>query len=396
MGGVGGRSPPAKARCERARQRYLRTSEAKCVASSLPKREALPRATESPQHTTPTMILKPHALPPLVLFGPTASGKSRLALALARKLAPNTTTHIVNCDSLQLYTHLPILTAQPTPADKAETPHHLYAIAKPAERLSAGLYAEKATALLQHLQSKHPNDAVILCGGSGLYLRATLGGLTALPQPSRDAIQKVRQWQKEKLNLYELLQQRDPATAATLLPQDTHRIVRALEFFETCGTSLLKARKGIKQASSLIQPWLMTLTPCRKILYEAINARFERMLKQGAIEEVRALNADPSLPCESLCDIPHDIPQDSPWRGALGLREIEAYCKGELSWQAMVEQGQQRVRNYAKRQITWIRHQLSCEPQCQLSESVAEDLDGACQKVAQAWSKASCTSTPFV
>ena len=345
------------------------------------------------------------ARPPLVLFGPTASGKSRLALALAQKLKThNTTTHIVNCDSLQLYTHLPILTAQPTPADKAETPHHLYAIAKPAERLSAGLYAEKATTLLQHLQSKHPNDAVILCGGSGLYLRATLGGLTALPQPSRDAIQKVRQWQQEKLNLYELLQQRDPATAATLLPQDTHRIVRALEFFETCGTSLLKAREGIKQASSLIQPGvipgvipcLMTLNPCRKILYEAINARFERMLKQGAIEEVRALNADPSLSCDILHDIPQDIPQDISLRGALGLKEIEAYCKGELSRQAMVEQGQQRVRNYAKRQITWMRHQLSCEPQCQLSESVAEDLDGACQKVAQAWSKASCTSTPFV
>ena len=387
MGGVGGRSPPAKARCERARQRYLRTSEAKCVASSLPKREALPRATESPQHTTPTMIPKPHALPPLVLFGPTASGKSRLALALAQKLKThNTTTHIVNCDSLQLYTHLPILTAQPTPADKAETPHHLYAIAKPAERLSAGLYAEKATTLLQHLQSKHPNDAVILCGGSGLYLRATLGGLTALPQPSCDAIQKVRQWQQEKLNLYELLQQRDPATAATLLPQDTHRIVRALEFFETCGTSLLKAREGIKQPSLLKQPCLMTLNPCRKILYEAINARFERMLKQGAIEEVRALNADPSLSC------------DSPLHGALGLKEIEAYCKGELSRQAMVEQGQQRVRNYAKRQITWMRHQLPspAEPQREIRESVAEDLDGVCEKVAQAWSKASCTSTPFV
>ena len=357
---------------------------------------------------------------PLILFGPTASGKSRLALALARKLASNNTiTHIVNCDSLQLYTHLPILTAQPSAEAKAETPHHLYAVAKPTERLSAGLYAEKAWNLLQQLHDKHPSDAVILCGGSGLYLKALLEGLTALPQPSREATQKVRRWQEENRDLYRLLQQRDPATAATLVAQDRHRIVRALEFYETCGSSLCDARQGIKQPSlfaqqdarqsirqpprqslrqpireslrqpprqSPRQPLLMSLVPCRQALYAAIDARFERMLKQGAIEEVRALQAARTLP------------YDSPLRGALGLKEIEAYCEGESSWQTMVERGQQRARHYAKRQLTWMRHQLPADKSLQgeITESLAEDSLDACQGVCQAWREASCPDKSFV
>ncbi len=345
---------------------------------------------------------------PLILFGPTASGKSRLALALARKLASNNTiTHIVNCDSLQLYTHLPILTAQPSAEEKAETPHHLYAIAKPTERFSAGLYAEKALNLLQQLHNKHPSDAVILCGGSGFYLKALLEGLTALPQPSRDATQKVRRWQEEDRDLYALLLQRDPATAATLAPQDRHRIVRALEFYETCGSSLCDARQGIKQPSlfaqqDIRQPWrqptgqptqqplrqplLMSLVPCRQALYAAIDARFERMLKQGAIEEVRALQAARTLP------------YDSPLRGALGLKEIEAYCEGESSWQTMVERGQQRARHYAKRQLTWMRHQLPADKSLQgeITESLAEDSLDACQGVCQAWREASCPDKSFV
>ncbi len=316
---------------------------------------------------------------PLVLFGPTASGKSRLALALAQKLSnDNITTHIVNCDALQLYTHLPLLTAQPSAEDKAQTPHHLYAVVKPSERFSAGMYAEKATHLLQHLHLEHPADAVVLCGGSGLYLKALLEGLTALPQPSPLAIQKVRQWQKEERNLYKFLQQRDPATAATLPPQDKHRIVRALEFYETCGLSLHHARQGIKQRpplsdSPLSHPCVMSLVPRKSTLYAAINARFERMLKQGAIEEVLALKAENTLP------------YDSPLRGALGFKEIEAYAEGELSWQAMLERGQQRGRNYAKRQMTWIRHQLPCEQQGQITLSVEEDCFAVCEKVCQAW-----------
>ncbi len=333
-----------------------------------------------------------HTLRPLVLFGPTASGKSYLALALAEKLtSQNITTHIVNCDALQLYTHLPILTAQPTTQDKAQTPHHLYSIINPTQRFSAGLYAEKASNLLQSLytqeSSSSPSFAVILCGGSGLYLKVLLeglsAGLTALPQPSRLAIEQVRQWQKEARNLYALLQQRDPATAATLAPQDKHRIIRALEFYETCGSSLLHARKGAKQPSPLshlfANPCVMSLVPCRQTLYAAINARFERMLKQGAIEEVRALLQETSLP------------EDSPLRGALGFKEIEGYVDGagdgagEMSYQAMVERGQQRTRNYAKRQLTWMRHQLFCEAQGQITLSVAEDCLAVCAHVCQFW-----------
>ncbi len=216
--------------------------------------------------------------------------------------------------------------------------------------------------------------------------------MTALPQSSRSAIEKVRQWQKEERNLYALLQQRDPATAAILVPQDKHRIVRALEFFETCGSSLQHARKGVKQPSPLLNFFVMSLVPSRQTLYAAIDARFERMLKQGAIEEVRALLQKTSLPA------------DSPLRGALGFKEIEAYGAGEMSYQAMVERGQQRTRNYAKRQLTWMRHQLPveqpceqpCEQQGQITLSVAEDCVAVCARVFQFWSKASCTSLPFV
>ncbi len=226
-----------------------------------------------------------------------------------------------------------------------------------------------------------------------------LGGLTELPQPSPQARQQVQRWQKEGRNLYLLLQQRDPNTAQTLAPQDQHRIVRALEFFETCNASLLDARKGDQQPSPFAQteqPLLITLSPPRTILYKTINTRFERMLKQGAIEEVRRFNAENATPPKNSLENPLENPLenfwDSPLRAALGLKEIEAYCKGEISWQTMVEQGQQRTRNYAKRQLTWMRHQLPhhATQQHTVSDSVVEDCDGVCRKVVQIWGEASC------
>ena len=295
--------------------------------------------------------------PDICIFGPTASGKSHLALTLAQKLS-NFEAVIVNSDSLQLYSSLPILTAQPTASDKRKIPHHLYAISTPMARLSAGIYAEKADNLLMSLHQSAKQSVAIICGGSGLYLKALLCGLTRLPvanfEKQKSAVARIHRWQQQNKDLYKLLKQKDPETAKYLNHNDRHRIIRALEFFETHNLAFYRTQQqakidkvGISMYNKRIKPIVVTLDPPRDILYKKINNRFLQMLKNGAIEEAQRLRSDYQ-----------SIPPDRPIHKTLGLAEIYQYLDGKILREQMLIEAQQRTRNYAKRQTTWMRHQL--------------------------------------
>ena len=329
----------------------------------------------------------PEQNPHIYIFGPTASGKSHLALTLAQRLSPIKAV-IVNSDSLQLYSSLPILTAQPTVSDKIKIPHHLYSIAEPTMRLSAGIYAELAEKLLFSLKKSLTQPVIIICGGSGLYLKALLVGLTKLPVANfakhKSAVAKINKWQQQGENLYELLKQKDSETAKHLNYNDRHRIIRALEFFETHNLALHPTQQqanidtvGVAKGNTRIKPIVITLDPPRDILYEKINNRFSEMLKNGVLEEAQKLKNDYQ-----------NIPPDRPIHKTLGLAEIYQYLDGKISGERMLTQAQQRTRNYAKRQTTWLRHQLQANirfegPLTQSTENICETIIDSLDKASE-------------
>ena len=325
--------------------------------------------------------------PDVCIFGPTASGKSHLALSLAQLLLP-TASVIINSDSLQLYSSLPILTAQPTTKQREQTPHYLYGIVAPSIRMSAGIYANKAKKLLYELEQSSVKPITIICGGAGLYLKALVSGLTELPEPSFEkkqiAVDTISKWQQQNKNLYKILEQRDPVTAKNLNPRDSHRIIRALEFFETLGKplhptqkkynlSVTKMKKTSKEKNTLI----VTLNPTRELLYKTINQRFLSMLKDGAIDEAKKLRNNNV-----------EIPLDCSINKTLGLAEIYQYLDGIISYSDMVARTQQLTRNYAKRQTTWMRHQLQTSlqfngPLQQSSASMCKTIINSLDKATQ-------------
>ena len=328
----------------------------------------------------------PEQNPHICIFGPTASGKSHLAVKLAQRLAPIKAV-IINSDSMQLYSSLPILTAQPTVSDKIKIPHYLYAIAAPTVRFSAGIYAEKAEKLLLSIKKSTTQTVTIICGGSGLYLKALLAGLTKLPRDNLEkkkrAVAKIYKWQQQGENLYKLLKQKDPETAKHLNCNDRHRIIRALEFFETHNLALYptqqKAQKHkviISPHNAIIKPIIITLDPPRSVLYKKINNRFLNMLKNGALEEAQKLRGDYK-----------NIPHDRPIHKTLGLAEIYQYLDGKILHENMLTQAQQRTRNYAKRQVTWMRHQL--QSNLKFEGPLTQSTENICQSIIDSLDKAS-------
>jgi tRNA dimethylallyltransferase len=276
--------------------------------------------------------------PPLaIIAGPTASGKSALALALAERAGGV----VINADSAQLFRELPILSAAPADADRAGAEHRLYGVLDGAEAGGAGHWARAARREVEtaHTARKLP----ILVGGTGLYLRTLLDGIAPVPpiDPQVRADVRGRDVAANHARLGEL----DPGAAVRLNPADTLRVARALEVVISTGRTLadwqLHRTGGIAGAVEL-RP--LVLLPPRQWLYARCDERFATMMKQGAIEEVRALLArhlDPKLPVMR----------------AIGVREIAALLKGEIDRETAVARGQQATRNYAKRQYTWFAHQ---------------------------------------
>ena len=281
----------------------------------------------------------PGADPPaLLVAGPTASGKSALALALAERL--NGT--IINTDSMQVYRELRILTARPSPADEALIPHRLYGIRSAAEAGSVAAWREQA--LAEMAQAREAGRLPILTGGSGLYFAALTNGLADIPDPGPAARAEARHLLADQgpAALHAKLAQVDPATAARLKLEDSQRIARAWEVWRGTGRALSDWQSQRQDPA----PWrfaAIVLDPPRDALRPAIAGRFDAMLSQGAIEEVRALLAlrlDPALPAMR----------------AHGVPELSACLRGDLPLHEARRRVELATGQYTKRQATWFRH----------------------------------------
>jgi tRNA dimethylallyltransferase len=280
--------------------------------------------------------------PPVALIaGPTASGKSALALRLAEQVGGV----IVNADSAQVYRDLPILSAAPGPDEFKRADHRLYALLDGAEPCSAADWAELAKREIAgiHGSGKLP----ILVGGTGLYMRTLLDGIAPVPQIDPEVRKQVRERAVEEncAKLKEL----DAEAAERLNPADTTRIARALEVVLSTGKTLREwqdQREGGIGNRIALSP--LILLPPREWLYRRCDERFAQMVELGAAEEVRALigrGLDPALPVMR----------------AIGVREIASWLNGDLTQEEAIAAGQQATRRYAKRQYTWFAHQPPAE-----------------------------------
>jgi tRNA dimethylallyltransferase len=280
------------------------------------------------------------ATPLVIVAGPTASGKSALAVALAEELGGT----IINADSMQVYRDLVALTARPGAADLARAPHRLYGVIDAAEACSAGRWRELA--LDEIVAARGEGRLPILAGGTGLYLRVLLEGLAPVPSvpPRIRAAARARHAALGGAAFRAELAALDPAAAARLQPGDTQRLIRAFEVVEATGKPLAQWRE--RQRAPAFRAAAVVLLPPRQRLNAAIDRRFDAMLAAGAEAEVAALVArglDPSLPAMK----------------AVGVPELAAYLAGRSSREAAVDAARQATRRYAKRQYTWLRHQLS-------------------------------------
>lgn len=278
----------------------------------------------------------------VILAGPTASGKSGLALRLAEEFGGV----VINADSMQVYGVLRVLTARPGPEDEARAPHRLYGILPPSELCSAGRWRALAVAECQAAWAAGKLPVVV--GGTGLYLRSLSQGLSPIPDIP-DAVRAAARALFAELGndaFHARLAERDPAMAARLHPGNSQRLTRAWEVLEATGRSL--ADWQAEPAADRVDAEFATLliAPPRDELYRSCDRRFRAMIGQGALDEVRALTAldlDPALPAMK----------------ALGVPELAAHLRGELPLDEAVARAQQATRNYAKRQLTWFRHQLA-------------------------------------
>ncbi len=278
----------------------------------------------------------------ILIAGPTASGKSALALKLAEKFG----SVIVNADSMQVYSDLRIITARPSADEERRVPHRLYGHVDAAENFSVGRWCEEAAAVIE--ETRRTARPIILVGGTGLYFNALTRGLAAVPPIPA----KIREQVRARLAsdgaaaLHAELKWRDPATAARLMPGDRARITRALEVVLATGRSLLDWHEDNKPAGvDAARAAKIFLTPERDELLGRIDARFDAMMTAGALDEVRALagrNLDPNLPAMKA----HGVP----W--------LVRHLHGEIALDEAVEGAKRDTRQYTKRQATWFRNQL--------------------------------------
>jgi tRNA dimethylallyltransferase len=278
------------------------------------------------------------ARPPVALIaGPTASGKSGLALALAERIGGI----IVNADSAQLYRDLKVLSAAPSDAERHRAEHRLYGVVDGAEACSAADWAALAKSAIEEVRGY--GKTAILVGGTGLYLGTLINGIAPIPPIDAGVRTEVRAASVEanRARLAEL----DPDSAARLNPGDSLRTARALEVVLSTGKTLgqwQRQRQGGIGDKVDLRP--LVLLPPRDWLYARCDERFAAMMSEGAVEEVKALlerNLDPNLPVMR----------------AIGVREIAACLQGEIDRGEAIVRGQQATRNYAKRQYTWFARQ---------------------------------------
>ena len=279
----------------------------------------------------------------ILIAGPTASGKSALAHALAERLSGT----VINADSMQVYRELRILTARPSEAETAAVPYRLYGHVPGHEAYSAARYADEARSAIAEAQAAGRIPVVV--GGTGLYFKALLEGLSPIPPIPPDIRTRWRDAAAEQgaAALHAVLAKRDPVMAARLRPSDPQRIVRALEVLEATGISLATWQEMPGEPVIQLDEALpLVVSPPREVLRQRIDARFDAMIEEGATEEVRALarlGLDPDLPLMR----------------ALGVRPLMDMLAGRVSAIEAVEGAKAETRQYAKRQVTWLRSNMS-------------------------------------
>lgn len=285
----------------------------------------------------------PVAKPVIIIAGPTASGKSALAVDVAERVSGM----VINADSMQVYRGLEILTSVPDAKMRARAPHRLFGFLSPDKSCSAGEWRDLAIA---EIYTAHNSGQVpIVVGGTGLYLRSLMAGIAqmpSIPTKTRDRI-RAGLTRDGSAALHERLRQQDPDTASRLSKNDGQRICRALEVLEATGRSLTDWQREGSQPPDLggLKFWTILLMPLREELYPACDSRFSRMLENGALDEAQYLSnlaLDPALPVMKALGVPH----------------LLSHLKGELTLDDARRQGQQATRRYVKRQVTWFNHQI--------------------------------------
>lgn len=278
----------------------------------------------------------------IILAGPTASGKSCLALELVQRLAPFQTAEIINADSMQVYSEASIITARPTEKDYEIVPHHLYGVIQSSEHGSVGWWLSQAEQKIASCLKR--NVLPIIVGGTGLYLKALTEGLNFIPKIDEQIRNNVRKLSEQlRENFYSYVCEYDPLVKDRLKVNDHQRLQRALEVF-------LQTKKSIyawqeHQSPSKYSFLYCVVSPPKELLYQRINQRFVKMVELGAVEEVKKLQDS------GLCI-------NSPLSRAIGIRELDGYVKGKWSLETAIQQAQMNSRRYAKRQLTWFRHQV--------------------------------------
>jgi tRNA dimethylallyltransferase len=277
-----------------------------------------------------------------LIAGPTASGKSALAL----RLAAATGGEIVNADSMQLYADLRILTARPSPDEEAQAPHHLFGIADGADGWSVGRWVRAAGEVLASIAARR-RDAIVV-GGTGLYFNALTVGLAEIPQvPAQVRAQAGGEYDAMgERDFRGRLGAVDAAAAARIAPGDRQRLVRAWEVYAATETPMTDWQTRGTPALAPGSWQAVALEPPREALYARCDARLARMAEAGALEEIARLAArilDPALPLMK----------------AVGYRELAAHLRGETTLAQAIAAAQQETRRYAKRQTTWMRGQMA-------------------------------------
>ncbi len=275
--------------------------------------------------------------PALAIVGPTASGKSSLAVRLAALFRGE----VVTCDALQVYRHMNIGTAKPSPEEREGIPHHMLDLREPHEDFSAGDYQRLAREVLMNISDR--NLLPIVAGGTGFYFRALIEGLFEGPGRSEAKRARLRRIAARRgtLPLHRMLRQVDPETAARVTPADGSRIIRALEIYLETGKNMWWWQSQ-KPNSLRNFRWLkIGIAWDRPRLYERINRRVEEMFRKGFTDEVKRLLEKYPATCHAFT--------------AIGYRQIVAHLQGRLSLEEAIAQTQQASRRYAKRQLTWFR-----------------------------------------
>lgn len=295
--------------------------------------DLIPAELRTPSVSRPIAVL---------IAGPTASGKSALALELAERLRGV----VINVDSMQVYRDLRIITARPTPEEEARVPHRLYGHVDAAENYSVGRFLADAREVLS--EARNANRLPVFVGGTGLYFRALTRGLAAVPPIDSGIRSRLRNRLDEQgvETLHAQLQQCDPEAATRIMVRDRSRILRALEVMEATGRTLSDwHREGLPPLIAPEAAVKVFLTPDREDLKSRIERRFDLMLTAGALEEVRVLDA-------------RHLPEHLPAMKAHGVPWLRQHLRGDISLEDAAAGGKMDTRRYAKRQVTWFRNQM--------------------------------------